>query len=250
VVTSTPEATQLATEVAGAVGFQTSPESATATNTVSTDEPTETSNGGPVQDITLVRPNPDAPPAQGEVVDSYDVGELWPPNREGVSEYEDGGSPRMLLEAPDVSVTRTTLGANYSDGSAYLEASLLSNPPFYAEQCLLARLNAVATSGYVLCLASTAETFAYYFDDELEPGLRVELLAPEVRLGTNSPGDWNVLEIRAVDDHLWFLINDMLIGAAIHDGRKFGEVGVTAFREGDQTFDIGWGVLATLELEQ
>ncbi len=102
----------------------------------------------------------------------------------------------------------------------------------------------------MLCLASTAETFAYYFDDEIEPGLRVELLAPEVRLGTNPPGDWNALENRAVDDHLWFLINDMLSALRYTMAVSSAKLASTAFREGDEPFDIGWGVLATLQVEQ
>ena len=200
------------------------------------------------QDVDVVLPNPDEPPERADVMGSFEVSELWPPAIDGVREYDDDGSPRMLLEEPDVSVTRMTLGANFSNGSSYLEVSLLSNPPFYAEQCLLTRVNAAASAGYSLCLTSEAETFAFYFNDEIGEGFRVELLPPEVRLGTNLPSDWNALEIRAADDRLWFLINDALIGAAIHDGPRFGEIGATAWREGDQPFEIGWGVLSVLDL--
>ena len=203
----------------------------------------------PEPDLMRVEPNLLEPPMRGEVVSSYDVSELWPPELEGIFETVVDGIPRMVLEAPDASATRLALGANYGDGSAYLEVSLLSNPPFYAEQCLVARVNASSTAGYSLCLTSTAETFAFYFNDETSPGLRVELLPPEIRLGTNLPADWNALEIRAIDDHLWFLINDMPLGAAVHDGPRFGEIGATAFREGDQPFEIAWGVLSVLHLQ-
>jgi hypothetical protein len=211
--------------------------------------PTPTEDPGEL-DVTLVGTNTtESPLRTEEPVSSYDMLDLWPDDLDGATEFEDDGSPRVRLEGPEVTVRKYTLNEGLEDGSAYLEASLLTVPEGYADMCLLARLNAAATSGYALCFSSERETFAYYFDESRGEGLSVDLLPPEVRSGIDQPQEWNELEIRFIDDQIWFFINDTLLGAVTHDGPRRGEIGASAFRDGDAPHTFGWGPLATFEIE-
>jgi serine/threonine-protein kinase len=194
--------------------------------------------------------NSQPPPGQGEVLESHDAGALWPSDPEGVEEFEDDGSPRMRFVAPDVSVTKLALGAQISDGSAYLELSMLSVPQTYVELCLISRATPEPLRGYVLCLNSSAETFAYYVENGGGEERRVELMEPMMRSGTLPPNDWNELEIRSRGDALWFMINDQLLGAVTHDGPRSGEIGLIAYREGAEAVEVGWGPLAIIDFEE
>ena len=207
-----------------------------------TEEPVE-------PNVTLVGANTASPPSRTEnIVNSYDMLTLWPDELDGTTEFEDDGSPRVRLEDPEITVRKHTLNAGLADGSAYLEASLLTDPEGYADMCLLARFDTATTSGYALCFSSQGETFAYYFDESRGEGLSVDLLPAEIRAGVNPPTEWNALEMRFIGDRIWFFINDTLLGAVTHDGPRTGEIGATAYRDGSAPHTCGWGPLGTLEI--
>ena len=81
------------------------------------------------------------------------------------------------------------------------------------------------THAYALCLSGFGETFAdfKYVDSE---GLYLyeELVGFEVREGTLPVNEWNTLTIVAYGQDLGFLINEELVGVAIHPAIEIGGV--------------------------
>ncbi len=202
-------------------------------------------------DLALVGPNTDPAPQRSEdLIHSYDMFEIWPPELEGAVQFEDENSGSgVRLEAEGVTVRKHSLGAEFTDGSAYLEATLNSRPDPYGEVCLLARFDVTTISGYALCFSSEAETFAYYFNESLDPTMSLDLLPPAQRAGMNLPWEWNALEMRFRGDQIWFLVNDTLLGAVTHAAPAGAEVGGSAYRDGTTPHEILWGPLATFGIE-
>jgi hypothetical protein len=81
------------------------------------------------------------------------------------------------------------------------------------------------TYAYTLCLSGFGETFAdFKYVDSEGQYLYEELVGFEVREGTLPVNEWNTLTIVVYGQELGFLINDELVGVAIHPAIEAGGV--------------------------
>jgi hypothetical protein len=81
------------------------------------------------------------------------------------------------------------------------------------------------TSAYTLCLSGFGETWAdFKYVDSDDQYLFEELVGFDVREGTLPANEWNTLTIVAYGQDLGFLINEELVGVAIHPAIEIGGV--------------------------
>jgi hypothetical protein len=104
------------------------------------------------------------------------------------------------------------------------------------------------TNAYTLCLSGSGETFAdFKYVDADGQYLYEELVGFEVREGTLPTNEWNTLTVVAYGQELGFLINEELVGVAIHPAIGIGGV---AFAVGNYDAVPGEWIFTNLQVWQ
>ncbi|RIK42077.1 MAG: hypothetical protein DCC58_11590 [Chloroflexi bacterium] len=194
-------------------------------------------------------------PDEGGLVYGWDIADWTDASFPYGEAFVVGDTYHHRVEVPDdpqavAAVFSYLPGIDLRNLSASIKVRFVSGESEYAEACLMVRLPEALTDDYAFCLNAVGETLALHEDNSGELSVLDTLLDYAVRAGTNPTDDWNELQIYAMDDHLWFVINGVLAGDVRHTSiSTSGTVGFYTINFDTVPVEVEWADMTVHYLE-